>query len=135
VEPLRLDRPGSHRGPGGAPDPARDEAAIPTKGRRLLCGACRSPVTTSAARTEVSGDRRHTFCNPHGLVFEIECFAEAPGAASLGPPEHSFSWFPGYPWRAAVCRACRVHLGWSYGDEDFWGLIVDRLIEEDGEES
>jgi hypothetical protein len=107
------------------------EATSTPKSRRLLCVACGNPVTTTLSRTEVSGQHHHVFCNPAGLVFEIGCFREAPGAAAAGPPENFFSWFPGYAWRVAICRNCLAHLGWAYGEDDFWGLILDRLVEED----
>jgi hypothetical protein len=106
------------------------------RGRRLCCVVCGHAITTTAARTSVSGHHLHTFCNPHGLVFEIGCFSEAPGCGATGPAEHFFSWFPGYAWRMGVCRGCHAHLGWSYGDApDFWGLIVDRLAEREDDES
>ena len=104
-------------------------------GRSLCCAACGSSITTERARIEVSGSHRHTFVNPHGFVFEIGCFGEAPGCAGLGPAEAFFSWFPGYAWRVVVCRGCGVHLGWSYGDPvDFWGLVLDRLCEHEDHE-
>lgn len=78
----------------------------------------------------MNGAHRHTLCNPHGLVFEIGCFTEAPGCATVGGASEFFSWFPGYAWRIAVCRGCTAHLGWAYGSGPaFWGLISDRLVE------
>jgi hypothetical protein len=87
-------------------------------------------VVEAVASTEVSGSHRHTFCNPAGLVFEVGCFAEAPGCVAIGEASEFFSWFPGYAWRVGICRGCTAHLGWSYGEgPDFWGLVLDRLFE------
>lgn len=122
------------REPGpGAPGstPSDVEAPGTSRSPRLLCAACGSTITTAASRTEVLGEHRHIFCNPAGVVFEIGCFGEAPGAVAVGPAEHFFSWFPGYPWRLAHCRGCLAHLGWAYGDDDFWGLVLVRLVDED----
>lgn len=70
------------------------------------------------------------FANPHGIAFEIGCFARAPGSFSVGPREHQFSWFPGYTWQLSACRACHGHLGWRFqaAERYFLGLIFDRLI-------
>ncbi len=106
----------------------QDETPI---SRRLLCVACGHPITTARSRTEVLGQHAHIFCNPAGVVFELGCFRDAPGAVASGPAEHFFSWFPGYAWRIASCGNCLAQLGWAYGDADFWGLILDRLVEED----
>ncbi len=98
----------------------------------MHCARCAQVITHEHARIEVSGEHRHTFVNPHGLVFEIGCFDRAPGCAGVGPAEAFFSWFPGYAWRVVICRGCQAHLGWSYGERpDFVGLILDRLCEGD----
>ena len=110
--------------PGGSV--AEDEAS--DHERALLCARCRNAITDLDAKIEMSGAHEHVFCNPHGHVFRIGCFAEAPGAASSGAAEAFFSWFPGYDWRVAVCRRCLAHLGWSFGNEAFWGLVLDALV-------
>lgn len=123
-----LEQQPGRGGPGASPAPA--DATGVAHSERLLCAACSATVTTTSSRTEVLGEHRHIFCNPAGLVFEIGCFADAPGAVAVGSAEHFFSWFPGYPWRLAHCRGCLAHLGWAYGDGDFWGLVLERLVEE-----
>lgn len=101
------------------------------RARRLRCAACGSEIADPDARVEIGGAHRHVFCNPHGHVFEIGCFAHAPGVHAIGPASSFFSWFPGYAWRVAVCNGCRAHLGWCYGDApDFVGLILPRLVDE-----
>ena len=103
--------------------------------RSLRCAACDHEITEERERSEMSGNHRHTFVNPHGHVFEIGVFAAAPGVRGVGDASAFFSWFPGYAWRVVVCGGCGVHLGWSFGDgPHFFGLILDRLAasEDDG---
>ena len=122
------------RGPDGdrATDPTTDDAGVDPRPRRaIVCDACEREITDERARTEMSGAHRHTFVNPHGIVFEIGVFSEARGVAGVGDRSEFFSWFPGYAWRTVVCRGCGVHLGWSFGEGDFFGLILDRLRAED----
>jgi hypothetical protein len=88
-------------------------------------------ITAPSWRVAVDGSHRHVFANPHGHVFEIGCFAAAPGCAAVGSPTSDFSWFPGTLWQIAVCVACGLHLGWRYIQSDgvtFYGLILDRLL-------
>ncbi|EKO38261.1 MAG: hypothetical protein B193_3037 [Solidesulfovibrio magneticus str. Maddingley MBC34] len=87
-------------------------------------------ITAPSWRVAVTGSHRHVFANPHGHVFEIGCFAAAPGCAAVGLLTSDFSWFPGTIWQIAVCVACGLHLGWRYVQGDggaFFGLILDRL--------
>lgn len=82
----------------------------------------------------MGGRHQHVFCNPHGVVFELEIYQQAPGCAAMGPDSTEFTWFPGYAWRVAVCRNCLQHLGWLFsgtaGQAAFWGLISGHLVEE-----
>jgi hypothetical protein len=96
----------------------------------ILCRHCRHIITRPKERMEKNGAHRHTFANPHGIVFEIACFREAEGCGYRGSATGEFTWFAGYQWRVAVCGACITHLGWyfsSTGGDGFHGLIVDRL--------
>jgi hypothetical protein len=98
----------------------------------ILCRACRHPIARPADRIRVQGRHRHTFANPHGIVFEIGCFQSAPGCGAIGPDSDEFTWFPGHRWRVCICAACLAHLGWLFsasGGHTFHGLIIDRLIE------
>ncbi len=104
----------------------------PDDGKALYCRACGRVITRTSDRIEVEGAHRHTFANPHGIVFEIGCFQAAPGCALMGPATDDFTWFKGFAWRVAVCGACLAHLGWRYGaagGSHFFGLILDRLTE------
>ncbi|WP_144004993.1 cereblon family protein [Solidesulfovibrio fructosivorans] len=108
----------------------RAGAALPGD-RPLCCIACRAVVTSENRRITVDGDHRHTFANPYGHIFEIGCFAAAPGCLGAGAVTSDFSWFPGTRWQMALCAVCRLHLGWRYVPVSggfFFGLILNRLV-------
>ncbi|PTN32759.1 hypothetical protein C6366_15965 [Desulfonatronum sp. SC1] len=109
-----------------------EETEMPP-GPALRCRACGSTITSKEQRIMINGRHDHVFFNPHGHVFEIGCFARAPGALPASSPSTEFSWFPGLAWQVAACAACGAHLGWRFQggrDSGFFGLILDRLIEE-----
>lgn len=94
----------------------------------LRCAACDREITDQAAAIAMHGAHDHHFVNPHGHTFHVGIFDSAPGSLSVGPLVAFYSWFPGLPWRLAVCGGCQAHLGWSYGAAaDFFALILDRL--------
>jgi hypothetical protein len=97
----------------------------------LACVRCLTGITTTAARIEVNGAHAHTFANPHGFVYHVGCFLEAPGCRAQGAATAYWSWFPGHTWRLAHCAACGEHLGWLFEGPDsvFHGLVLDRLAE------
>ena len=102
--------------------------------RFLLCTQCHQIITRPADRIEVTGSHRHTFANPHGIVYEIGCFRSAIGCGYTGPTTDEFTWFKGFNWRIAICSRCLSHLGWLFvsgSGDSFHGLILDRLIESD----
>jgi hypothetical protein len=97
----------------------------------VLCAQCLNAIAKLTDRIEIGGAHRHTFANPHGILFDIGCFSFADGCRYLGPSTNEFTWFKGYAWRIAVCGKCLLHLGWQYtfsGKDSFYGLIIDRLI-------
>ena len=97
----------------------------------IRCRQCGLAVTRIDWRIARGGGFRHTFANPHGIVFDIGCFGRADGCAPIGEASDEFSWFPGYRWRIGVCRSCQIHLGWRFssaGSDLFFGLIIDRLV-------
>jgi hypothetical protein len=96
----------------------------------LLCRRCRNVVTAPAEKIDVNGAHCHGFTNPHGLFFELGCFRHAPGCAYSSDASWEFTWFPGYSWRIAVCRACMGHLGWLFTSDSrrFTGLILSELV-------
>jgi hypothetical protein len=96
----------------------------------IVCRQCRNHITDESHRLSVEGANRHTFANPHGFVYEIDCFGSAVGCYRTGPLSDEFTWFKGYSWQAVICADCMTHLGWlfvSSGPHHFFGLIVDRL--------
>lgn len=112
--------------PGGASEPEVAESAA------ILCKACGAAITAREHAIEVDGRHAHTFFNPAGVLYEIGCFAAAPGCANAGRLTAEFSWFADYRWRYAFCAGCGAHLGWQFvgrADDAFWGLVLARLIE------
>lgn len=97
----------------------------------MLCSQCRAIITHASQRWAVNGTHQYTFANPHGLVFDIGCFRSAVGVVPVGPATDEFSWFRGFRWRVGLCRSCQSHMGWLFsgGDNRFYGLILDRLVE------
>jgi hypothetical protein len=97
----------------------------------ILCRRCGHLITRPRDRFIKDGSHSHTFANPSGIVFEIGCFSNAEGCGPSGESTDEFTWFRGYKWRLALCRACFVHLGWQFtslgGASGFWGLILNRL--------
>jgi hypothetical protein len=115
----------------GAPEqaPAADEQREregEREGEWFRCAACGHGLAPEHAAIAQGGSHRHTFVNPAGHEYTLRCFAEAPGARSVGEESTFWTWFPGFAWRLAACAACGAHVGWSFrsGEGGFWGLIV-----------
>ncbi len=106
-----------------------------TSGRKILCKLCGRYITSPDSKIEMSGKHIHVFANPAGYVFRIGCFSAAPGCLVTGEPTEEYTWFPSYAWSYALCAGCMEHLGWLYdsGSDSFFGLILDRLREEEGD--
>jgi len=103
--------------------------------RLLACAGCRRVIASTSDRTEMNGSHEHVFVNPDGERFRIGCFANATGLLRVGPSSIEATWFAGYTWQSEVCAGCRAFLGWLYrrGDHRFNGLVLDSLIEIDGD--
>lgn len=113
----------------GLPEQAPEEEA--DREQVLVCRQCGRHITDESRRISIDGAHRHTFANPHGLVYDIGCFSSATGCLGAGPTSSEFTWFKGYSWQIVVCTGCMTHLGWlflSSGEHYFFGLIVDRLV-------
>ena len=84
----------------------------------------------------MNGRHDHVCANPHGIAFEIGCFAHARGSMAVGPRSSEFSWFPGYTWQLNACRTCHAHLGWRFqaSGRHFHGLILNRLLPSDADD-
>jgi hypothetical protein len=132
--PIRILRqPGDDPGRGrqSGSETAEREAALTEEEAYIVCRQCRQAITRNEERFSIQGTHRHTFANPHGLVFEIGCFRRAVGCGYAGPASDEFTWFAGYRWRVCFCSSCLTHLGWLFtatGDA-FHGLILERLLE------
>ncbi len=97
----------------------------------IYCARCGHLATRGRWRLSMFGGHEHALSNPAGQTFQVLCFKEAPGAAGIGDPTLSFTWFKGYRWQMAPCRECATQLGWQYTGEGsppiFFGLIRSRL--------
>ncbi len=95
----------------------------------LRCAVCQYPITYTSDRIEINEKHHHVFANPHGYVYQIGCFARAPGCVTIGEESSYFSWCPGYTWQIGVCGQCFTLLGWTFRSPDnyFFGLISDKL--------
>jgi len=127
-------QPGEKPQGGISPDIVTDEAEeeIPEEEEYILCGQCRQAITRPEDRMTVQGLHRHTFANPHGLVFDIGCFKTTRGCGYAGQANDEFTWFAGYSWRVCFCSTCLTHLGWMFiskSADTFHGLVLERLIE------
>lgn len=96
----------------------------------LCCVNCHNPITHQTHGIYINESHQHTFANPHGIIYQIACFAQAPGCVAISQPENYFSWFPGYTWQVAVCEQCFNLLGWVFcsSTNKFFGLISNKLI-------
>ena len=95
----------------------------------LRCADCQYPITRKTDRIEINEKHQHVFANPHGYIYQIGCFIQAPGCVIIGEETSHFSWFPGYTWRIALCGQCLTLLGWTFRSTEslFFGLILDKL--------
>jgi uncharacterized C2H2 Zn-finger protein len=99
------------------------------KRKFLRCTECHYVITRKSDRIQINEQHQHVFANPHGYVFHIGCFAQAPGCVIASEETSYFSWFPGYAWQIALCGQCLTLLGWAFrsSESQFFGLILDKL--------
>jgi len=127
---IPADKPGEEGDTTTVEKEAEDQS--PEEEEYILCRQCHQAITKPVDRIAMQGSHRHTFANPHGIVFEIGCFRSVKGCGYAGAASDDFSWFAGYSWRVCFCTMCLTHLGWMFslkGSDIFHGLILDRLIE------
>lgn len=105
-------------------------------GVAFYCAACGAFMTRGSLGMRMGGEHEHVFFNPAGMVFRVVCFQDAPGAVAVGSPSGRFTWFRGFDWRVALCKACDAHVGWMYEGMGppavFFGLIKPMLVERPG---
>ncbi len=103
-----------------------DETAEENK--KLFCIFCDNYVTDLNAAISINGEHTHTFSNPAGYTYTINCFQSAPGCLTIEDSTDEHSWFNGYEWQVAVCHSCKEQLGWLFSNNhQFYALITDRL--------
>jgi len=126
---LNLLRVALEKSRGMVKDPEEAEEELREEQPAILCRNCGHAITSGAQQIEIAGSHRHTFFNPVGIVYELGCFARAPGCSLAGEASDEFSWFPGYVWQIALCARCTTHLGWQFqgSGRSFYGLILSRL--------
>lgn len=115
---------------GGSAPVVKEKSSPESKEEKaVFCRNCTRQITYAKELFAIDGSHTHTFFNPAGIVFEIVCFAAAPGCSVEGEASSNFTWFPGYTWRVAFCGGCFTHLGWFFesGDSSFFGLILNKL--------
>jgi len=122
---FREDRGGS--GPDSQSQSAPEETTKDEE-EKLYCTRCATWITSGPWRISVQDGHEHTFFNPAGVIFQVGCFKEAPGARAIGIPSDEFTWFKGHHWQAGLCSGCKEHLGWLFtGDSAFYCLILKKL--------
>jgi len=104
----------------------REETTDAQSEKSVRCKNCGNDITKPALAIE---PHEHTFRNPAGYSFHVLCYSDAPGAANVGSPTTTDSWFKDHAWTFAICNQCNAHLGWWYrGASEFVGLIATRLL-------
>lgn len=123
---------GGSSGAGTRRAPRAVVADSPESGSFIACALCLSRIADGKDRIVVDGAHLHTFINPEGMIFKVRCFARAEGALGVGERSDHWTWFPGFSWQVALCRACTAHLGWRFAGESgtFVALIAERVIEQ-----
>lgn len=108
--------------------PEYKREAVIEESKKLYCLNCKHLITDLDAAISIDGTQTHTFTNPGGYTYTIDCFHSAPGCQAIGDATEECTWFKGYAWQIAVCERCHEQLGWFYSnDKTFFGLISDRL--------
>ncbi len=117
----------------GAAEVDHDQEEGQRPERVVVCASCGHPVAKVADRIEMDGRHRHTCVNPASYVYRIGCYRRAAGCIGEGSWSDLYTWFAGTFWQLACCARCGIHLGWAFTGEreDFHGLIVDRIVEQD----
>jgi len=96
--------------------------------KKLFCTACKNYISDLDSAISINDAQSHTFTNPAGHTYNIDCFHSAPGCQIMGDATEEYTWFTNYAWQVALCNKCKEHLGWYYSHHNtFFGLISDRL--------
>jgi hypothetical protein len=109
----------------------KEREALKENNKKIICKYCKNHITNVDEAIIIEGSHTHTFSNPSGYVYTINCYRTAIGCLVHGESSSEYTWFSAYEWQMAVCNACQQHLGWLFSNENqFYALIADRLITE-----
>ena len=109
----------------------KQENVVKERNKKLLCKYCKNHITNADDAISIQGAHTHTFSNPAGYVYTINCYQSAPGCLVVSDKTNEFSWFINYDWQIAFCNSCREQLGWLFSNEtEFYALIADRLLQD-----
>lgn len=98
--------------------------------KKLLCKFCKNHIANVNDAISIEGDHTHTFSNPAGYVYTINCYQAAYGCLVASERTNEYSWFKNYYWQIVFCNSCREQLGWLFSNEtEFYALIADRLLQ------
>ncbi len=98
--------------------------------KKLFCVYCKNHITCLNEAISIEGSHTHTFSNPAGYIYTINCYRTALGCLVVGDSSSEFSWFKNHEWQLVSCNACHEHLGWLFSNEQqFYALIADRLTQ------
>lgn len=98
----------------------------------LICVVCENRITQKSNKITINSSHKHSFTNPHGILYSICCFKSVAGCTTIGLPTTEFTWFAGYSWQVMICSRCKSHNGWRFekGDNIFYALIEEMIKEE-----
>jgi hypothetical protein len=109
----------------------KQQESASEKNKKLLCRFCKNHITNSDEAISIEGAYTHTFSNPAGYVYTINCYQTAPGCLVAGERTNEFTWFKNYDWQIAFCNSCQEQSGWLFSNENaFYALIADRLLQD-----
>lgn len=95
----------------------------------IRCTVCDHLITLPDELLTFNDQFIHTFTNPAGIQYKLQCYRNAPGILVSGKPTEFFSWFPGFLWQYSYCQRCNNHLGWYFSNDEerFYGLNIAML--------
>ena len=112
------------------PETIHEDEQEQKESKKLYCRQCKQHITDIDLTILINGAYTHTFKNPAGYVYTINCYQSAEGCMILGTPTDEHTWFPGYRWQIVLCQSCQVQLGWLFSNSaQFYALIEDRLTQ------
>ncbi|MCZ6802742.1 MAG: cereblon family protein [Proteobacteria bacterium] len=90
-----------------------DFDCLTEENKKLFCSFCKHHVTDIDEAISIKGSHTHTFTNPAGFTYTINCYQAAPGCSIQGESSNEFTWFSGYEWQIAIWSYCQI---WCLAD-------------------